>query len=108
MNMNCNQDDAVLKQFRKCTPVFTALGDPNRQDIIMRLAENGRLNVNQITEKLTLSRPAISHHLKILREAGILSMDRVGKEKYYYLSLQNISTELKGLFAQIEENCMSE
>ncbi|WP_127533614.1 ArsR/SmtB family transcription factor [Paenibacillus kobensis] len=104
--MNSSANEAVLQQFRNCSLIFVALGDPNRQDIIMKLAERGRLNVNQITEMIALSRPAVSHHLKILREAGILKADKLGKEKFYYLNLEHVMTEIKELFARMEQDCI--
>ncbi len=73
----------ILEQFRDCIPLFNVLSDELRQNIIMVLAEEEKgLNVNMITEKMTLSRPAISHHLKVLKQAGI-----VGSEKGYRKSL---------------------
>ena len=79
--------DDVLKSFRACAPLFAALGDPFRQDIILLLAEAERLNVNEIAARMTLSRPAISHHLKVLRQAGLVTLERVSRENFYALAL---------------------
>ena len=59
-------ENQVRKVARDCSLVFNALGDPNRQDILIMLETEGPLNVLQITERLNLARPTISHHLKIL------------------------------------------
>ena len=48
-----------------------AMGDSARQEIILALARTDELNVSQLARKLPLSRPAISHHLKVLRQAGL-------------------------------------
>ncbi len=92
--------------FRKCNPLFHALGDSMRQEIILLLADHENLNVNQIAEQLPLSRPAISHHLKILREAGLVSVTRKGTENYYSLQLEDALQLLKELIKAAEETCL--
>ncbi len=62
--------------------VFVALGDEHRQRIMLTFEKGERLTVGQIAEVSTLSRPAVSHHLKILRGAGLLEEEKVGKEVY--------------------------
>jgi ArsR family transcriptional regulator, arsenate/arsenite/antimonite-responsive transcriptional repressor len=59
------------------------------------------LNVTQITERLEISRPAISHHLKILRQANLVDYIRKGKERFYCLR-PKISDSLKILKNLIE------
>lgn len=66
--------------------VFTALGDEHRQRILLTFERGERLNVSQIVEVSTLSRPAVSHHLKILREAGVLGSEKVGKEIFFWVN----------------------
>ena len=71
--MTCVEE--LREAFHQCMPLFIALGDEVRLTILGALTGNksfgkGGMNVNQITEKTHLSRPAISHHLKILKEAG--------------------------------------
>ena len=74
----------LQEAFHQCMPLFIALGDEVRLTIIEALAspqplgQHG-LNVNQITEKTSLSRPAISHHLKILKEAGLVSVQETSR-----------------------------
>jgi ArsR family transcriptional regulator, arsenate/arsenite/antimonite-responsive transcriptional repressor len=95
----------VQKSFRRCAPIFQALGDPARQDIIMLLAEHERLNVTAIAEQMHLSRPAISHHLKVLLQTGLLKQERESRENYYSLELDNTLAELRLLVEQAEESC---
>ncbi len=97
--------DDVLQSFRACAPVFAALGDPFRQDIILRLAEAERLNVNDIAASSKLSRPAISHHLKVLRQAGLVTLERVSRENFYSLTLDNALADLRRLVEQAEVSC---
>lgn len=79
-NFECRNTEVVLEKFQVVTPIFQALGDENRQQIIMLLLENKQMNVTQITDKMGISRPAVSHHLKILRQAELIVADRHGKE----------------------------
>ncbi|WP_000426917.1 ArsR/SmtB family transcription factor, partial [Bacillus paranthracis] len=82
-NFECRNTEVVLEKFQVVTPIFQALGDENRQQIIMLLLENKQMNVTQITDKMGISRPAVSHHLKILKQAELIVADRHGKEIFY-------------------------
>ncbi|MBE7002726.1 MAG: winged helix-turn-helix transcriptional regulator [Ruminococcaceae bacterium] len=85
------QYQEIARQFSKNASVLQAIGDKTRQHIILCMMElpcrsNGGARVGVITEKTHLSRPAISHHIKILREAGIVGMRSEGRKNYYFLS----------------------
>jgi DNA-binding transcriptional ArsR family regulator len=95
----------VLLSFRACAPVFNALGDKYRQDIVMLLAQDERLNVNQIAQRMPLSRPAISHHLKVLMQARLITLERVSRENFYSLSLDSALADLRRLVEQAEVSC---
>ena len=95
----------VLLSFRACAPVFNALGDKYRQDIVMLLAQDERLNVNQIAERMPLSRPAISHHLKVLLQADLITLERVSRENFYSLTLDSALADLRKLVEQAEVSC---
>ncbi len=95
----------ALASFRACTPLFHALGDKFRQDIIMLLAAEMRLNVNEIAERIALSRPAVSHHLKVLMQAGVIERERVSRENFYSLSLDDALTRLRRLVELAEASC---
>ncbi len=62
---------------------FFALGDRTRQKIMLLFEPNEEICVNEIVRIFSLSRPAISHHLKVLRNAGLLLSEKRGKEVYY-------------------------
>lgn len=96
----------AIELFRTCIPLFQALADPARQDIILLLADKGKLTVNEITEHATLSRPAISHHLKILRDNKLVEIEQKGTQRYYSLALQSSLTLMKQLIQEVEEACM--
>jgi DNA-binding transcriptional ArsR family regulator len=81
----------VIKLFHKTEPLFVALGDPNRQQIVVQLLQTHKLSVNAITDATPLSRPAVSHHLKILAQAGLVSVERNGTQRLYHLSDESIT-----------------
>jgi ArsR family transcriptional regulator, arsenate/arsenite/antimonite-responsive transcriptional repressor len=95
----------VAESFRICGPVFHALGDKFRQDILLLLAQHERLNVNQITEHIDLSRPAVSHHLKTLLQAGLVQMDRESRENFYSLTIDAGLKQLRVLVERAEVSC---
>jgi ArsR family transcriptional regulator, arsenate/arsenite/antimonite-responsive transcriptional repressor len=68
---------------KTCAGCFRTLADETRIRIITLLREEGKTNVSAITKFLRLSQPTISHHLRILSDAGILSRERQGKEVLY-------------------------
>jgi ArsR family transcriptional regulator len=105
MNSNEITLEDVLQSFRACAPVFNALGDKYRQDIVMLLAQDERLNVNQIAERMPLSRPAISHHLKVLLQADLITLERVSRENFYSLTLDTALADLRKLVEQAEVSC---
>jgi DNA-binding transcriptional ArsR family regulator len=63
---------------------FEALGDANRRAILLVLTEQER-SVNEIAERLPISRPAVSRHLRLLREAGLVSEEARGTRRIYRL-----------------------
>ena len=96
----------IVGIFKECIPIFNVLADEERQSIMIILDENeGGINVKDLSEKMTLSRPAVSHHLKVLRKSGIIDFQKRGTENYYFLTLKNSVEELKKLISIIELNC---
>lgn len=80
----------LAEEFRRCTRILTAFGDENRQHLILTMMQMGECNgvrVGKITEQTNLSRPAVSHHLKILKDAGIVKVRREGTKNYYYFDI---------------------
>lgn len=64
---------------------FKALADPTRVTIVNRLAAAEEVCVCDLTEAFELSQPTISHHLRVLREAGLVEASRRGTWAYYRL-----------------------
>lgn len=77
----------LAEDFKSCQNILTALGDESRLQIILTMLQMGNCSgarVGEITEKVHLSRPAVSHHLQILKNAGILRVRKEATKNYYY------------------------
>lgn len=78
----------LTDDFKSCKPVLIALGDENRLHIIYQMMISATpmgMRVGDIVKASSLSRPAVSHHMKILKIAGIVNIRREGTKNYYYL-----------------------
>lgn len=71
-------------QERKDGDPFGALGDPHRRSIVAMLAR-GPHSVREIADQLPISRPAVSRHLRLLREAGLVTSEPRGTRRLYSL-----------------------
>ena len=67
-----------------------ALADDTRQKI-MKLCCCERLSVNEIVERLNVTQPTVSHHLAILREAGLVDVREEGKQTFYTLNQERLA-----------------
>lgn len=70
--------------------VFQAIADPTRREII-NLVANKSLNLNAVAENFDISRPAISKHIKILTECGLIIIKQQGRERYCEAKLQQLN-----------------
>lgn len=69
--------------------VFQAIADPTRREIIELLAHHS-LNLNSIADNFDISRPAISRHVRILTECGLIIITQQGRERYCRADLQQL------------------
>ncbi len=103
----CAEERQLLaNEFLQCRKAIIALGDETRQSILMTLLMSEKIGcrVGEITEKTHLSRPAVSHHLQILKDAGIVSMRRKGTMNFYFVSADSTQwKKLKKLIDHINE-----
>ncbi|MEX3622941.1 ArsR/SmtB family transcription factor [Viridibacillus arvi] len=105
--MNKNDQLKLIKEdFINCQKVLMAIGDETRQSILLVLmgtdCKNG-LRVGEITQQTHLSRPSVSHHLRVLREAGIIIMRKEGTKNFYYIDVSTKISLLKNLIYDIEK-----
>ncbi len=74
---------AIPRAWQRTARMFTALGDPHRQRILLMFDPGEKLTVGEIVAASPLSRTAVAHHLRVLREAGVLHAQKLGKEVWY-------------------------
>ena len=74
-----------MRKWEKIAEFYKALADDTRLEIVSTLFE-GEKCVCEINEKLKITQPAISHHLKVLRQAGIVKDSKEGKWIYYSIN----------------------
>jgi ArsR family transcriptional regulator len=98
--MCCGPDTPVLSSdaAAELAAVFKALADPTRVAIVNRLTAAPEVCVCDLTAAFELSQPTISHHLRLLRDAGLVESERRGTWAFYRLAPEAIE-RLRGVFA---------
>jgi DNA-binding transcriptional ArsR family regulator len=71
--------------------MFVALADPTRRNILELLASRGELSATAIYQRFTVSPQAVSQHLKVLREAHLVEMEKRAQQRVYRLNPQALS-----------------
>ena len=85
---------------------FTALAEPTRRSILEMLAANGNLSATDIYRKFKSSPPAISQHLKVLREAKLVRVEKRAQQRIYYINpepMKELENWVHRFAAQMEE-----
>ncbi len=105
----------TTSQFNSCcggirdsldTEFFKALSDPSRISILVRLAESGvAQTVTEVSACCPQNMSVVSRHLKTLRQAGIVTAEKKGKEVYYTIQTEKLVTSLRTLADAIEVCC---
>lgn len=103
IDMKASYAKEIPDVWKAVSKVFTALGDEQRQRILLTFDRGERLNVTQLAEASTLSRPTVSHHLKILREAGVLESSKEGKEVFYWVAKTHVQDVLGRVLGYMQE-----
>jgi len=80
------QDNRAARQ-----RLFYALAEPTRRDIIELLASNGQLSATDISNNFAVSAPAISQHLKVLREANFVRVEKRAQQRIYRINPEAMS-----------------
>ena len=96
--------DKFEQLFKKSLPLFTALGDSTRQKLILMMSKGEQRSVKQLTAGTHLSRPTVSHHLKILKKAHIVVEQKNGREIFYHLQPGEYYHIVKELMDMIDQS----
>ncbi len=93
----------ALEGFANEFETVNALADRNRQKIILLLCErlHQGMTVTEITKMMAITQPAVSHHLKILREAGLVSFKKEGLQSFYHVTLEAPLKSLEDAIHQV-------
>jgi ArsR family transcriptional regulator len=92
---------------KEITRFFTAMGDETRLQIVT-LLQGKPLNVGEIAALFAISRPAISHHLRVLKDANVVTSEKTGQEVYYCINADYIVRMLRTLANKLEQRSESE
>ncbi len=102
--MKTSYDHALPPEWLPMSKVFAALGDEQRQRILLLFERGERLNIAQIVDASPLSRSAITHHLRVLHDAGVLRSEKVGKEVYFWIDAPFVAGVIEDVLGYIREN----
>lgn len=92
----------IPAQWQNIAELFVALGDKHRQRILLAFEKHERLNILQIAAASTLSRTAVTHHLKILHASGALQSEKVGKEVFFWVNKQQMVLAIEDVLNYIK------
>jgi DNA-binding transcriptional ArsR family regulator len=70
--------------------VYAAIADPTRRALLVRLAEEGEKKVSELVEPFSISQPAVSKHLRILRDAGLVRSRKAGRLRLYAIEAHKL------------------
>ncbi len=84
--------------------VFKLLSDETRLRVLMYLAREGELHVTALCDKLGQSQPAVSHHLALLRVAGLIEARRDGKHNFYSVRSKHFHRLMTEIFASLGQD----
>lgn len=86
--------------------LFAALGEPTRMALVLRLSDGARLSISALSAAAPISRQALTKHLRVLEDAGVVTSSRSGREMLFELDPQAVRRAgkfLSGIEAQWDE-----
>jgi DNA-binding transcriptional ArsR family regulator len=94
----------IPEAWKDISKLFIALGDEQRQRILLTFEKNERMNILQIVASSKLSRTAVTHHLKLLHESGALDSEKIGKEVFFWVNKQHMAQAIENVLDYIKNN----
>ncbi len=89
----------------ECIELLRALSDNTRQQIIAIFRTHKEVCASDIARQFTLSRPAISHHLNLMKRAGLLRSRKDGKEVYYSFNRDRVTGLIESILESLKKCC---
>lgn len=90
-------------EWQAIADLFVALGDEQRQRILLAFDKDERLNILQIAQHSKLSRTAVTHHLKVLHQSGALKSEKIGKEVFFWVNKAQMIEAIENVLNYIKE-----
>lgn len=97
-----NNDIPSIEQIEDLTNLFKVLGDMTRAKILYTI-EKGELCVSDICDRVDMNKSAVSHQLKVLRDAHLVKARKLGKEVYYSLDDEHVSLIFRCALEHVNE-----
>lgn len=94
---------SIPSEWQAISALFVALGDEQRQRILLAFDKDERLNILQIAEHSKLSRTAVTHHLKTLQHSGALNSEKIGKEVFFWVNKSQITSAIENVLNYIQQ-----
>lgn len=95
--------EKIKALLRTNLPLFNALGDETRQQLLTLMMGNHPLSVKELADAMETSRPTISHHLSVLRDAKVVVERKVGRRTYYQPQLGEYYYTVKELIDLVDK-----
>lgn len=93
----------IPQEWEDISDLFVAIGDEQRQRILLSFDKDERLNILQIVENSQLSRTAVTHHLKLLRQCHALKSEKIGKEVYFWVNKKQMVQSIENVLHYIKK-----
>ena len=94
----------IPNEWKNISSLFVALGDEQRQRLLLAFEKEERLNILQIVASSKLGRTAVTHHLKILHSSGALNSEKIGKEVFFWVNKMHITSEIQSVLDYIKQD----
>jgi len=93
----------IPQEWKNISDLFVAIGDEQRQRILLSFNKNERLSILQIVASSKLSRTAVTHHLKLLHQCKALDSEKVGKEVFFWVNKKHMVQSIENVLTYIKE-----
>ena len=100
--MAMKQLTEIPDEWKNISDLFVALGDEQRQRILLAFEPKERMNILQIVAGSKLSRTAVTHHLKMLHASGALKSEKIGKEVFFWVDAPHMIEAIEAVLNYIK------
>lgn len=93
----------IPSEWKNISELFVALGDEQRQRLLLAFEKDERMNILQLVENSNLSRTAVTHHLKVLHNSGALKSEKIGKEVFFWVNKEPMIQAIENVLDYIKK-----